>query len=178
MSLLKPLCIATVIGVTIAASTGPADAQASPAPGPTSPPTFMDRLYDGHTHVMLAPYIWGPTVKANFQFAIPRLSPHSRLVSSTVDIGPSDYLPKLNSAGMAAFDVRTGNFDVFGDGIYLNASTTATIYSTISGPFGFIKIPVRFNSSARLSWRRSIRLPTATMPISARSWAREHSRST
>ena len=127
---------------------------ASPAPAETAMPTLLDQQYDGQTHVMFAPYIWGPTVKANFQFFVPRLPRQGhggKLIQSTVEVGPSDYLPKLNAAAMGAFDIRKGNVDLYGDAIYLNASTTATIYSTISGPLGKVHIPVTFDSSARLA---------------------------
>ncbi len=139
-----------VCGAVVRAQEPPA----SPAPAQTLQPTLLDQQYDGQTHVMVAPYIWGPTVKADFQFFVPTLPRHGhgeRLIQSTVDVGPSSYLPKLNAAAMAAFDVRKGNIDVYGDAIYLNASTTATISSTISGPLGKVHIPLTIDSSARLS---------------------------
>ncbi len=114
----------------------------------------MDRQYDGQTHVMLAPYIWAPTIKANYQFSVPTL-PHGGKghgpIFGNVQVGPSDYLPKLNTAGMLAFDVRKGNIDLFGDGIYINASTNATIVTSVSGPKGHVQIPVTFNASARVA---------------------------
>ncbi|MGA8576360.1 MAG: hypothetical protein WB609_11855 [Candidatus Cybelea sp.] len=126
----------------------------TPAPAVTPQPTFMDREYDGRTHIIAAPYIWGPTIKANYQFSIPRLPSRGgggKIVGSTVLVGPSDYLPKLNTAGMLAFDVRKGDVDVFGDGIYINASTTATIATLVQGPRGHVKIPVTFNAAAHLT---------------------------
>lgn len=107
---------------------------------------------------MFAPYIWAPSVKANFRFEIPKL-PHTtttgtgggRVLGGTLEVGPSDYLPKLNTALMGAFDIRKGNVDLFADAIYLNASTTAVIASTITGPLGHVHIPVTINSSARLA---------------------------
>lgn len=126
----------------------------SPASAAPSTPTLLDQQYDGQTHVMIAPYIWGPTVNGNFQFFVPTL-PHrghrGKLITNSFEVGPSQYLPKLNSAAMAAIDVRKGNIDLYGDAIYLNASTTASIYSTISGPLGKVHIPVTINADARLS---------------------------
>lgn len=128
---------------------------ASPAPAATAQPTFMDRQYDGQTHVMVAPYIWGPTINANYQFSVPRLDRHrngvGRIVGGSVLVGPSDYLPKLNTAGMLAFDARKGNVDFFGDGIYINASSTATIATQITGVRGHINVPVTFNASAHVT---------------------------
>ena len=72
----------------------------------------MDRQYDGQMHVMVAPYIWGPTIHANYQFSVPRLDRRGgpgKVVGGKVLVGPSDYLPKLNTAGMLAFDVRKGD---------------------------------------------------------------------
>lgn len=152
------------MALAVAGGTAVASAQqspASPAPGATTQPTLLDQQYDGQTHVMLAPYIWGPTVNGNFQFFVPRLPRRhgGRLIQSTINVGPSDYLPKLNTAAMAAFDVRKGNIDLYGDAIYLNASTTATINSTLTGPLGKVNIPVSIDSSARLAaviWELSL----------------------
>jgi hypothetical protein len=131
-------------------------AQPTSVPAQTPAPTLLDRQYDGQTHVMFAPYVWAPTIKGNFQFSIPKL-PHTttgtggNILAGTLQVGPSDYLPKLNTALMGAFDVRKGNVDLYVDAIYLNASTNATIVSTISGPLGHVHIPVTINSSARLA---------------------------
>jgi hypothetical protein len=130
------------------------DAQPTPAPAQTQAPTLLDRQYDGNWHVGFAPYIWAPSIHANFQFPIQRLKDPSSsgdVLSHAIEIGPSDYLPKLNTALMGAFDVRKGNVDFYFDAIYLNASTTATIVSSISGPLGHVHIPITVNSSARLA---------------------------
>lgn len=138
--------------VAFAAAVTPAIAQEQPAPSGTSAPTLMDREYDGHLSVMVAPYIWGPTIKGNFQFSIPTL-PHRppKITQPSAQIGPSDYTPNLNSAAMLGFDVRKGAYDVFGDGIYVNATTTATVNSTINGPRGRVQIPVTVDASAHLA---------------------------
>lgn len=156
MIFIRSFCAPAIAALAITTATTFACAQeppASPAPGATMQPTLLDQQYDGQTHVMLAPYIWGPTVSGNFQFFVPTLPRHhgGRLIQSTIDVGPSDYVPKLNTAAMAAFDVRKGNIDLYGDAIYLNASTTATINSTLSGPLGKVNIPVTIDSSARLA---------------------------
>lgn len=149
--------IFALMAVALLAATATARAQetpspAAPVPAATPTPTFLDREYDGRTHIMLAPYVWAPTVKGNFQYTIPTLHNRKvRILQPSVNVGPSEYLPKLNSAAMFAFDARKGDVDLFGDVIYLNASTSASFASTLSGPLGKVQIPVSVDSSARLS---------------------------
>jgi hypothetical protein len=154
MNSLKHLCAATAAVLAFGAATIVALAQeppASPAPEETSSPTFMDREYDGRTHIMVAPYIWGPTVKGNFEFSLPTLPRRpGGVFQRSFQVGPSDYVPKINSAAMFAFDARKGSFDVFGDYIYLNATTTSSIFGTIGGSGGRIQIPVTIDATARL----------------------------
>ncbi len=112
----------------------------------------MDQAYDGKLHVTLAPYAWLPTVKTNLQYTIPTL-PHrpGGIVQSNVQVGPSDYASKINSAAMFAFDARMGAATFFGDYIYSNVSTNATVVSSITGPLGHVSIPVTFTTNARLA---------------------------
>jgi hypothetical protein len=151
MNTLKYLCFVTAAVLAFADGTRIACAQETPAPSETSSPTFMDRQYDGNLHVTLAPYIWGPTVRGNFQFSIPTL-PHRPpgVVQTSFQVGPSDYLSKLNSGAMFAFDVRKGSYDLFGDYIYLNATTSGSTFFTITGPRGRVQIPVTIDAVARL----------------------------
>jgi hypothetical protein len=142
---------------TIVQAAPAAIAQETPIPGPaaTEQPTLIDRQYDGALHITAAPYIWGPTVKANLQFSIPRLprlpGHGGGIAQSSVQAGPSDYLPKLNSAFMFAFDARKGVGELFGDLIYLNSTTSATFAGSVSGPLGKVTIPFTINSDARLA---------------------------
>jgi hypothetical protein len=154
MNLAKKLYSVAVVVLTFAAATAIARAQETPAPAETSTPTFMDREYDGNLHVTLAPYIWLPTLKENLQFSIPTLprgpGRGGGVLQSSFQSGPSDYLSKLDSAAMFAFDVRKGNVDLFGDYIYVNATTSASTSGIISGPLGRIQIPVTIDANARL----------------------------
>lgn len=152
------LLVAAMATALAFAATGAAaraqETPAPPAPVETAKPTFMDQQYDGKVHAMVAPYIWGPSVKLDTAFSIPVLHGHGHggsLVQSSFQAGPSEYLPKLNSAGMLAFDVRQGDVDVFGDAIYLNASSTATFAGTLSGPRGRRQFPVTIDTNAHLS---------------------------
>ncbi len=151
-----------VLAATLTAARGTASAQepaTSPAPpaspAPAASPTLIDMQYDGKTHVTLAPYLWAPSVGGSFQYTIPTLrfrrAPHGGVTQTSATIGPSDYLPKLNSAAMFFTDVRKGNLDVFGDVIYVNASMSGSTSTVISGPRGRIQIPVTLDTNAHLS---------------------------
>jgi hypothetical protein len=115
----------------------------------------MDRQYDGALHILAAPYVWAPTVGGTFQYTIPRLPRRPGGIAQTeVQVQPVDYLPKVNSAVMFAFDARKGDVDLFGDYIYLNASLSASGSATFTGPFGRVHVPVSVSSDAHL--RQSI----------------------
>ncbi len=131
--------------------------EATPAPLATQPPsdqmTPMDRAYDGRLHVTLAPYLWLPTLRSNVKYTIPKLPTGAggAAFATNVQVGPSDYLTKLNSAGMFSFNARAGAAEFFGDEIFTNLSSNATFNSTISGPVGKLKIPVSITSNSRVA---------------------------
>jgi hypothetical protein len=158
MDSLKRFTAVTIAAVAFAAGGSVARAQeppSAPSPAETAKPTFMDRQYDGKVHAMVAPYIWGPTIKLDTQFSIPTLPRRhghgGGFVQNSFQVGPSDYAPHLNSAGMAAFDVRQGNVDVFGDAIYVNATTNASFFGTLGGPRAKVQVPVTIDANAHLS---------------------------
>ena len=123
----------------------------APAPAPTTTPTIMDNAYDGRLHIGVAPYLWAPSVSAKFQFDVRDLPQHpGGLKQFDAHVGPSDYVPKLNSALMFAFDARKGNLALFGDYLYMNATVNGSTNTTLSGPLGKLSIPVSVNTTARL----------------------------
>jgi hypothetical protein len=144
-----------ILGFALAAVTAPARSQGTPPAAPLPEPTAnsqMAQKYDGNLHITLAPYIWGPTVKLNTQYSIPTLPGRPvHIFAPNIEIGPSSYLPKVDSAFMAAFEIRKGILSLYGDGIYLNASTSATFVGAISGPLNRIHIPYTVNTVARIS---------------------------
>ncbi len=147
---LAPLLVCA--GLTVTARAGAQEATPPPAtPAPAASPTFMDRQYDGALHVLAAPYVWAPTVGGTFQYTIPRLP---RRAGSTgqanFQVAPVDYLPKINSAAMFAFDARKGGIDLFGDYIYLNATVSAAASATFTGRSGRLHVPVSLSTDARL----------------------------
>lgn len=111
----------------------------------------MDRQYDGALHVMAAPYVWAPTVGGTFQYTIPHLPRRPGGTAQTsLQVAPVDYLPKVNSAAMFAFDARKGDIDLYGDYIYLNATVSATASATFTGRLGRRQVPVNISTDARL----------------------------
>ena len=138
--------ILAVMAQAVAQETPP-----SATPAPVSSPTLMDREYDGNLHIMAAPYVWAPTVGGSFQFTIPNLPRRAGGTRQTsVQVSPVNFLPKLNSAAMFAFDARKGGFDMFGDYIYVNATVSATASATLSGRFGRLQVPVSLSTNAHL----------------------------
>ncbi|MBV8196701.1 MAG: hypothetical protein JO263_01080 [Candidatus Eremiobacteraeota bacterium] len=137
---------------------GAARAQETPSPATPAPmasPTLMDEQYDGATHITAAPYLWAPTVGGTFQFTIPNLPRRPAGVQLfSASVAPTQYLPKVNSAIMTAFDIRKGDYDLFADYIYLNATMSASTSATLSGPLGKVQVPVSLSTTARL--RQSI----------------------
>ena len=149
----------SVIALTCTAAV--ARAQETPAPmqpAETGTPTRMDQLYDGKPHLTLTPYIWGPTINGVFQYTVPGV--HRRgpggggagnAFSTNIQVGPSQYVPKINTAGMLDVNYQQGRFNLDGDALYLNTSTTATIQGSVIGPHGKLQIPITINSSARMA---------------------------
>jgi hypothetical protein len=126
----------------------------SPSPAISGQPTKMDRQYDGQLHGLVAPYAWLPSITTSLQYSVPTLMPRGKTIVTTqtsVQVGPSNYLTKVNIASMLAVQARQSDFSFFGDYIYVNASTSSSLTTSISGPKGKIVIPATFNTNARLA---------------------------
>lgn len=148
---LLPLAYCVVTGAAAAQEATPT---ASPTPATSGQSTRMDREYDGQLHGLVAPYAWLPTITQSLQYKVPTLTPRPGAVATTqttVQVGPSNYLTKINIASMLAVQARQGDFSFFGDYIYVNVSTTSSLTTSISGPKGKIAIPVSFNTGSRLA---------------------------
>ena len=153
MTSTKRLLSVALVPAVFALGTAATSAQESPAPAtspaPIASPTLMDRAYDGQTHVTLAPYLWLPTIRSNFQYRIPKLPAGAGAFATNVQVGPSDYLTNLNSGGSFAVNVRKGDFEFLGDYLFVNASTNATFFGKLSGPQGRITIPATVTTNLR-----------------------------
>ncbi len=150
---LAALPIASLAAATLAQAQ-----EATPTPSPTPATsgqlTRMDREYDGQLHVLFAPYGWLPTLTQNLQYTLPTLPVRGGgpiTTQTTVSVGPTSYLSKINAAAMVAMEARQGIVDFYGDYIYTNATTSSSLTTTISGPKGKVTIPVSFNTNSRLA---------------------------
>jgi hypothetical protein len=159
MDLRTSTLAAALLPVALLATGSTAHAQeAAPTPSPpasSAAQTKMDHEYDGRLHVLLAPYGWLPTVTQNLQYTLPTL-PTLRhgvpiTMQTSVSVGPSSYLSKVNGAAMFAADAREGDASFYGDYIYTNVSTSSSFTTTISGRRGKISIPATINTSSRLA---------------------------
>ena len=153
----KRLFSVAVLPAAFVLATAVASAQESPAtsasPMPQSSPTLMDRAYDGRMHVTLAPYLWLPTLRTNVKYTVPTLPTGAGggALATNVQVGPSDYLTNLNSAGMFSFNVRKGDAELIGDYIFTNLSANSNFTTTVSGPAGRVRIPVNFVTNSRIA---------------------------
>ena len=118
------------------AGTGRIDGPAAPA---SEEPTFIDRQYDGHTHVTLAPYIWLPTLRQNVQFNAPTRSDISAgaPIQGAIQVGTEQVrckyrIPPRCSPSTRAKAMSTSSATAFPQ----NLSSSATIDSIFSGPEG------------------------------------------
>jgi hypothetical protein len=157
ISIKRFLLLAVLSCSALAFATLTARAQETPAPAAATPPpatgnpTIMDREYDGQLHLTGIPYLWLPSIKTNLGYQVPTLPRHKggKHVESTIEVGPSDYISKINSGALVALNARMGLVSVFGDYIYTNVSSTTSTSTTITGPLGHVSIPVTFNTNSR-----------------------------
>ncbi|MBV8489171.1 MAG: hypothetical protein JO199_01485, partial [Candidatus Eremiobacteraeota bacterium] len=68
-----------------------------------------------------------------------------------VQVGPNQYLSKINFAAMGSFEVRKGLIDVSGDYINVNGSMGRTNVTQIMGPRGGLVVPLNLNTSSHLA---------------------------
>jgi hypothetical protein len=117
----------------------------SPAPSPMASQDPDDRW-----HFRITPYLWLPTINAEFHFTSVSV-PAGALIprSADVRVGPNSYLSHLNSAIEVNVAAEKGGSELFGDLIYVNAGKAAASVVNLTGPFGIINLPINVSTSVR-----------------------------
>ena len=95
--------------------------------------------------VTAAPYVWLPSVNGNLSFT----GPAGNSSNVNVAVNPGCYLNTLNSAFAFAGELRKGGLAVFTDLLYVNASTSTAAVTSVTGPAGFVTIPVTLSTQQR-----------------------------
>jgi hypothetical protein len=121
--------------------------QASPSPAPSP---MASRDPDDRWHFRVTPYLWLPTINAQFHFLTPSVPPGS-LVERAADVrvGPNSYLSHLNSAIEVNVAAEKGGSELFGDLIYVNVGNASASVVSLSGPLGIITVPINVSTSVR-----------------------------
>ena len=95
--------------------------------------------------VSVTPYIWVPSVNGNLSFTGPAggaLAPGGGTGRINVTTNPNSYLPNLNSGLMFSGEIRKGPMAIGTDLIYVNSSAATTNVTSVTGPLGFVTVPI------------------------------------
>lgn len=146
----RQVLIAATVLFSVFGVTGRASAQqAAPSPAP-SPVATQDP--DDRWHFRITPYLWLPTINAQFHFTTVNLPPGSMAVhSADVRVGPNSYLSHINSAIEVNVAAEKGGSELFGDLIYVNVGNAGASVVNLSGPLGHIDLPINVSTSVRLT---------------------------
>jgi len=123
------LCVAALVG------TSAARAEDKPNAQPT------EKAWT----ISVTPYIWVPSVNGNLSFT----GPAGNGTSLNVAVNPGSYLNKINSGFAFAGEIRKGNLSVFTDLMYVNASTSTAAVTSVTGPLGFVTVPITVSTQQR-----------------------------
>jgi hypothetical protein len=86
----------------------------------------------------VVPYLWFPAVDASADVSIPSLrgatGDELGPVSISTDVGPSDYLDKLDMAFMAMGEARRGPWSIYTDVLYTSFGSSETNLRRVTGP--------------------------------------------
>jgi hypothetical protein len=121
-----------------------------------------DQKADNRWHVDLTPYIWAPTINGSVQYdrasirsgilpggPVSVLPPTSGTLN--LNIVPSNFLSKINSAAMLTLSARRGTGLLFSDFIYLNLSSTEGRITSFTGPAGNVNLQASSGTGTRLT---------------------------
>ena len=137
------------ISLTIGLAARAGAQQATPAPSP-APVQSADP--DSQWHFRITPYLWLPTINAQFHFLTPSVPIGAEIEHSVdVQVGPNKYLSHVNSGAELSVEADKARSSIFADVLYLNIGNAGASVVNISGPLGMINIPVNVSTSARLT---------------------------
>ena len=144
----RPLAVAGLaMLLTLGLATRVNAQQAAPAPSPKASANPDDQW-----HFRITPYIWLPTINARFHFLHPSVPPGAPIEGSAdVQVGPNNYLSKVNSGAELAVEADKADASVFADVLYLNIGNAGGSVVNISGPGGIINLPLNVATSVRLT---------------------------
>jgi hypothetical protein len=101
------------------------------------------------------PYLWLPDVDASVDVTLRSLRGAGDRelgpVSISTDVGPSDYLDKLNMAFMAMGEARKGPWSIYTDVLYTSFGNSGTNVRSVSGPRGNLKADISRRAKSDLS---------------------------
>jgi len=106
----------------------------------------------------LTPYLWLPTINGHASFDTSSLPSGgggvitcAPLCEIDAEVGPNDYLSKLNSAIMLAADAHWRRWDVATDIMNMNLTSSNGSIKNIVGPDGRVNLQFQTNVSARMT---------------------------
>jgi hypothetical protein len=146
--LVKSMVLCLAVGAAAGVSAQQTSSSAA-SPASAKPMTFGSAATDPNAwRFALTPYIWLPTINANINYPVPSLpnggggssglAPDGSLNS---EIGPNDYLSKLNFALMLNGEVRRGPWSATFDYIGIKATGLGSRVNSFK-PFDRPDIPV------------------------------------
>jgi opacity protein-like surface antigen len=116
--------------------------------------------------ISVTPYIWAPSVNGNLSFT----GPAGRGTSLNVAVNPGSYLNKISAAVAFAGEIRKGSLAVFTDVMYVNSSTSTAAVTSVTGPLGFVSIPITVSTQQRANeviWTLAPSLTVMKTPASS-----------
>lgn len=89
-------------------------------------------------------YGWLPTFEANM--TLKALPPNGAVL--TAEASPANYLDNLTGAFMGALEARRGDWSILADFVYFDLSGEKAGVTSLSGPGGFLTLPVNVSTQA------------------------------
>lgn len=116
--------------------------------------------------ISVTPYIWVPSFNGTLSFN----GPAGNSNTLNVSVNPGSYLNKINSGFSFTGEVRKKTFAVETDLIYLNASTSTATVNSVTGPRGFVTVPISIDTQQHANaiiWTLAPSLTVMHTPVSS-----------